>query len=82
MLWQPDELGIAQAYITGELDVPGGAAELADGLRRVWQHARAHQAGPISLTAEQKLAAAVLAVAARCARPAADRAVLAGETDR
>jgi cyclopropane-fatty-acyl-phospholipid synthase len=61
MLWQPDELGIAQAYITGELDVPGGAAELADGLRRVWQHARAHQAGPITLTPRQRLAAALLA---------------------
>lgn len=62
LLWQPDELGIAQAYITGELDVPGGAAELADGLRRVWQYARAEQAGPISLTLQQKLAAALLAV--------------------
>lgn len=62
LLWQPDELGIAQAYITGELDVPGGATELADGLRRVWQYARAQQAGPISLTPKQKLAAALLAV--------------------
>ncbi|HEX2904625.1 MAG TPA: hypothetical protein VHO01_14320, partial [Jatrophihabitans sp.] len=40
LLWQPDELGIAQAYITGEVDVPGGATELADGLRQVWRHAR------------------------------------------
>ncbi|HET6209736.1 MAG TPA: cyclopropane-fatty-acyl-phospholipid synthase family protein [Jatrophihabitans sp.] len=62
LLWQPDELGIAQAYITGELDVPGGAAELADGLRRVWKHARDRQAGPISLTPKQKLSAALLAV--------------------
>ncbi|HEX4727589.1 MAG TPA: cyclopropane-fatty-acyl-phospholipid synthase family protein [Jatrophihabitans sp.] len=62
LLWQPDELGIAQAYITGELDVPGGAAELADGLRRVWQYARTAQAGPIQLTAKQKLSAALLAV--------------------
>jgi cyclopropane-fatty-acyl-phospholipid synthase len=61
LLWQPDELGIAQAYITGELDVPGGSEELGDGLRRVWQHARAHQAGPIALTPKQKLAAALLA---------------------
>src|SRR3978361_664901 len=51
LLWQPDELGIAQAYITGEVEVPGGARELADGLRRVWQHARVTEAGPIHLTA-------------------------------
>jgi cyclopropane-fatty-acyl-phospholipid synthase len=62
LLWQPDELGIAQAYITGELDVPGGAAELADGLRRVWQQARAGQAGPVALTGRQKFAAALLAL--------------------
>jgi cyclopropane-fatty-acyl-phospholipid synthase len=62
LLWQPDELGIAQAYITGDLDVPGGAGELADGLRRVWQYARSQQARPISLTPKQKLAAALLAI--------------------
>ncbi|WP_433041177.1 class I SAM-dependent methyltransferase [Dactylosporangium sp. CS-033363] len=37
MLWHPNELGLAQAYITGEIDVDG---DLADGLRQVWQHAR------------------------------------------
>ncbi|MGI8665580.1 MAG: class I SAM-dependent methyltransferase [Jatrophihabitans sp.] len=62
LLWQPDELGIAQAYITGEIDVPGGARQLSDGLRRVWQQARATQAGPISLTPRQKLSAALLAL--------------------
>ena len=29
----PGELGLAQAYVTGELDVEG---DLADGFRRVW----------------------------------------------
>lgn len=62
LLWQPDELGIAQAYITGELDVPGGAAELAEGLQLVWQHARGTGAGPISLSTKQKLTAAGLAL--------------------
>lgn len=28
LLWHPDELGAAQAYVTGELDVHGGLAEL------------------------------------------------------
>ncbi|MEO6703266.1 MAG: cyclopropane-fatty-acyl-phospholipid synthase family protein [Jatrophihabitantaceae bacterium] len=62
LLWQPNELGIAQAYITGEVDVPGGAGELADGLRQVWRHARVTGAGPIQLTARQKASAALLAL--------------------
>ncbi|MEY9932270.1 cyclopropane-fatty-acyl-phospholipid synthase [Catenulispora sp. GP43] len=34
LLWHPNELGLAQAYVTGELDVTG---DIADGLRRVWR---------------------------------------------
>ncbi|MGH1563985.1 class I SAM-dependent methyltransferase [Mumia sp. DW29H23] len=34
--WSPGELGLARAYIRGDLDVPGGAEALADGLRTVW----------------------------------------------
>ncbi|MGW4290062.1 class I SAM-dependent methyltransferase [Streptomyces sp. NPDC004673] len=37
LLWQPGELGLAQAYITGELDVEG---DLAEGLRTVWAAGR------------------------------------------
>jgi len=33
LLWHPGELGLAQAYVTGELDVDG---DLDDGLRQVW----------------------------------------------
>ena len=33
MMWHPGELGIAQAYVTGELDVEG---DLIEGLRAVW----------------------------------------------
>lgn len=33
LLWQPGELGLAQAYVTGELDVEG---DLAEALRTVW----------------------------------------------
>ncbi|GAA4260894.1 cyclopropane-fatty-acyl-phospholipid synthase family protein [Dietzia aurantiaca] len=32
-LWSPGELGLAQAYVTGELDVPG---DLREGLDHVW----------------------------------------------
>ncbi len=34
LLWNPGELGLAQAYVAGELDVDG---DLAEGLRLVWQ---------------------------------------------
>ncbi|OKI00248.1 cyclopropane-fatty-acyl-phospholipid synthase [Streptomyces sp. CB02923] len=37
LLWQPGELGLAQAYVTGELDVDG---DLAAGLRAMWAAAR------------------------------------------
>lgn len=37
LLWQPGELGLAQAYVTGEIDVQG---DLAAGLRAMWSAAR------------------------------------------
>ncbi len=37
LLWQPDELGLARAYVTGDLDVDG---DLDDGFRRMWSFAR------------------------------------------
>jgi cyclopropane-fatty-acyl-phospholipid synthase len=37
LLFRPNELGLAQAYVTGEIDVEG---DLLDGLRRVWQTVR------------------------------------------
>ncbi|MFC4884024.1 class I SAM-dependent methyltransferase [Streptomyces beijiangensis] len=37
LLWQPGELGLAQAYITGELDFEG---DLAEGLRILWRTVR------------------------------------------
>ncbi|WP_370616667.1 class I SAM-dependent methyltransferase [Mumia qirimensis] len=37
LAWSPGELGLARAYICGDLDVPGGAEDLADGLRTAWQ---------------------------------------------
>ena len=69
LLWHPDELGIAQAYITGELDVPGGAAELADGPAPGLAARPGRQQGrPDQLDAEQKLAAAAARGPARRAR--------------
>ncbi|MFI6655029.1 class I SAM-dependent methyltransferase [Streptomyces sp. NPDC050523] len=37
LLWEPGELGLAQAYVTGELDFEG---DLAEGLRAMWTAAR------------------------------------------
>ncbi|MGW2787853.1 class I SAM-dependent methyltransferase [Streptomyces populi] len=37
LMWQPDELGLAQAYVTGEIDVEG---DLAQGLRAMWAAVR------------------------------------------
>ncbi|MFF3849671.1 class I SAM-dependent methyltransferase [Streptomyces sp. NPDC002328] len=37
LLWQPGELGLAQAYVTGEIDVEG---DLTEGLRTLWAAVR------------------------------------------
>ncbi|MDF2825454.1 MAG: cyclopropane-fatty-acyl-phospholipid synthase, partial [Mycobacterium sp.] len=37
LLWAPNELGLARAYVTGDLDVEG---DLSEALRRSWQAAR------------------------------------------
>ncbi|MEV0094947.1 cyclopropane-fatty-acyl-phospholipid synthase family protein [Streptomyces sp. NPDC050738] len=37
LLWQPGELGLAQAYVTGELDFEG---DLPEGLRILWRTVR------------------------------------------
>ncbi|GAA0413231.1 cyclopropane-fatty-acyl-phospholipid synthase [Acrocarpospora corrugata] len=45
LLWSPGELGLARAYVTGDLDVEG---DLADGFRRVWAN-RGAKPGPAAL---------------------------------
>ena len=52
LVYRPGELGLAQAYVTGEIDVEG---DLLDGFRRVWRAAREHGASP-RLTAATVLA--------------------------
>ncbi|MCS0605855.1 cyclopropane-fatty-acyl-phospholipid synthase family protein [Streptomyces sp. LP11] len=47
LLWQPGELGLAQAYVTGELDIEG---DLGDGLRTMWRAARERGRRPPRLT--------------------------------
>jgi len=43
LLFHPGELGLAQAYVTGEIEVEG---DLLDGLRRVWRAVREQGATP------------------------------------
>ena len=44
ILWRPGELGLARAYISGDLDVEG---DLTEGLRRVWAALRGASTGPV-----------------------------------
>jgi cyclopropane-fatty-acyl-phospholipid synthase len=57
ILWRPGELGLARAYVSGDLAVEG---DLTDGLRRV--HATAPRSGPFGLI---KTGPAAVAAAAR-----------------
>jgi cyclopropane-fatty-acyl-phospholipid synthase len=43
LVFRPGELGLAQAYVTKEIDVEG---DLLDGFRRVWQSVRERGASP------------------------------------
>ena len=59
LLWQPGELGVAQAYVTGELDVEG---DLAEGLRAMWAAQRERGPRPPRLTSADRARALVTAV--------------------
>lgn len=51
LLWNPGELGLAQAYVTGDLDVEG---DLAEGFRRVWATIRENGTSGARLDRGQK----------------------------
>ncbi|MET8943346.1 cyclopropane-fatty-acyl-phospholipid synthase family protein [Streptomyces sp. NPDC004542] len=59
LLWQPGELGLAQAYVTGELDVEG---DLGEGLRTMWAAARERGPRPPRLTPADRARALATAV--------------------
>jgi cyclopropane-fatty-acyl-phospholipid synthase len=61
ILWHPGELGLARAYISGDLDVEG---DLTDGLRRVWASLPA-AAGRARPAARATAALAAIRAAAR-----------------
>jgi cyclopropane-fatty-acyl-phospholipid synthase len=59
LLWNPGELGLARAFVTGELDVEG---DLADGLRRFWRLVREQGTEGAVLTPGSRWEAARLAL--------------------
>jgi cyclopropane fatty-acyl-phospholipid synthase-like methyltransferase/DUF1365 family protein len=46
LVWAPGELGLARAYVSGDIEVEG---DLTDGFRRVWQLARTRPTTAIQL---------------------------------
>jgi cyclopropane fatty-acyl-phospholipid synthase-like methyltransferase/DUF1365 family protein len=79
LLWAPGELGLARAYVSGDLDVEG---DLADGFRRAWRLARSRPSSGISLSAAAKgkagLAALRMGALGLPPRPPAAEARLTG----
>ncbi|MFN2518962.1 MAG: class I SAM-dependent methyltransferase [Jatrophihabitantaceae bacterium] len=79
LLWAPGELGLARAYVTGDIDVEG---DLADGFRRAWQLARARPQSGIALSRRAKVsavfAAARLGAIGLAPKPPASEARLTG----
>ncbi|MFJ2746126.1 class I SAM-dependent methyltransferase [Streptomyces sp. NPDC087440] len=72
LLWQPGELGLARAYVTGALDVDG---DLADGLGRIWEAFRAQRLRPprLSVTDRARAARTALRIGAVGPRPPVPR---------
>ena len=71
-LWAPGELGAAQAYVAGEIDVPG---DLAEGMNHLWSVIRSRalagtRPGPKAVARLARLAVALGAVGPPPPRPA------------
>jgi cyclopropane fatty-acyl-phospholipid synthase-like methyltransferase/DUF1365 family protein len=79
LVWAPGELGLARAYVSGDLDVEG---DLADGFRRVWNLARSRDSAPIDIGVRARvramLTAARLGALGTAPRPPAGEARLRG----
>jgi cyclopropane-fatty-acyl-phospholipid synthase len=69
LVWRPGELGLARAYVSGDLDVEG---DLADGLSRFWRAGATRRLSPTNWVEIAKLAFSVGAVGPRPAPPAAE----------
>lgn len=69
VLWQPGELGLARAYVSGDLDVDG---DLADGLSRFWRLGRKIRPSVKDWAAIVKLAVRLGVIGPRPKPPAAE----------
>ncbi|MFR9730322.1 class I SAM-dependent methyltransferase [Saccharopolyspora sp. MS10] len=69
LLYSPGELGLARAYVSGDLDVEG---DLADGLRRCWAALREQRPGKVRFGPRQwrRMLGEALALGAIGPRPA------------
>jgi cyclopropane-fatty-acyl-phospholipid synthase len=80
LLYAPGELGLARAYVTGDLDVEG---DLADGFRRIWSLTRKGELNRVKIGprnwAEAVSLAARLGVAGPPPKPPAEEARLTGK---
>jgi cyclopropane-fatty-acyl-phospholipid synthase len=80
LLFAPGELGLARAYVTGDLDVEG---DLTDGFRRIWSPTRAGEVNRVKLGprewAEAVSLAARLGVFGLPPKPPAEEARLSGK---
>jgi cyclopropane-fatty-acyl-phospholipid synthase len=61
VLWRPGELGLARAYVSGDLDVEG---DLTEGLRRGWQAIRGGPGGRVAAMSDGPAGLALTAVLA------------------
>ncbi|MZD06165.1 methyltransferase domain-containing protein [Streptomyces sp. SID5785] len=70
LLWQPGELGLAQAYVTKDIDVVG---DLTEGLRTMWTAVREHglHAPELTMADRARIASAVVRLGAVGPRPPA-----------
>ncbi|TXS22985.1 class I SAM-dependent methyltransferase [Streptomyces sp. ms191] len=78
LLWQPGELGLAEAYIAGEIDVDG---DLGESLTQVWEYVREQGAvrpRPADLARAAGVALRLGALGPKPAAPTAPRAELRG----
>jgi cyclopropane-fatty-acyl-phospholipid synthase len=76
LLWAPGEMGLARAYVTGDVDVDG---DMADGFRRAWaMSAKRRTSIPLRNKVGAGFAAARLGAVGLPPKPPASEARLAG----
>ena len=78
LLWAPGELGLARAYVTGDIDVEG---DLATGFRQAWQLARQRPTSGIQLGPRELAKAGVAAARLGAIGPAPKRPATEAKLD-